>query len=168
MAWKLDPEQSKIEFVVGHFKITTERGRFESFEGTLDMNEEDPPASSVEGTIEVASLKTGIGMRDKNVVGRFEGKRFPRMIFRSTQVTDWTDDSFKVHGDLTIKDITLPVVFDIANKGEQPAKDGKRTWAFDAALVLKRKDFDIRWVFFMDWMVGEEINCELELLFIQE
>ncbi len=42
MAWKLVSEQSNIEFVVGHFIITTERGRFESFEGTLDMNEEDP------------------------------------------------------------------------------------------------------------------------------
>jgi polyisoprenoid-binding protein YceI len=168
MAWKLDPEQSKVEFVVDHFKITTQRGRFESFEGTLDMNEEDPLASSVEGTIEVASLKTGIWLRDNNVVGRFEGKRYPKMSFRSTGVADWTDDSFKVHGDLTIKDITHPVVFDIANKGEQPAQDGKRTWAFGARMNVVRKDYDIEWIFFMDWMVGDEITGELELLFVQE
>lgn len=90
------------------------------------------------------------------------------MSFRSTQVADWTDDSFTVHGDLTIKDITRPVVFNIANKGEQAAQDGKRTWAFGAELVIKRKDFDIEWIFFMDWMVGEEINGELDLLFVQE
>jgi polyisoprenoid-binding protein YceI len=168
MAWKLVPEQSKVEFVVGHFKITTERGRFESFEGTLDMNEKDPLASSIEGTVDISSLKTGISMRDKNVMGRFRVKSFPRMSFRSTQVADWTDDSFTVHGDLTIKDITRPVVFNIANKGEQPAQDGKRTWAFGAELDIKRKDYDIEWVFFMDWMVGEEVHGELDLLFVQE
>jgi polyisoprenoid-binding protein YceI len=168
MAWKLVPEQSKIEFEVGHFKITTERGRFELFEGTLDMNEEDPLASSIEGTVEVSSLKTGISIRDKNVMGRFKSKSFPRMSFRSTRVADWTDDSFTVHGDMTIKDITRPTVFHITNKGEQPAQGGKRTWAFGAELVVNRKDYDIEWVFFMDWMVGEEIHGELDLLFVQE
>lgn len=173
MTWKVDPKRSSIEFLVEHLRVTTVRGRFESFEGMLEMVEEDPQASSVAGTVEVASLKTGISMRDSNLrsAGRFDAGRFATIGFRSTRVGDFEGDTFKVYGDLTIKDITRPVVFDIVNKGEMPAEEGKRRWAFGASIMLNRKDFDIKWNPLMEaggLLVSDEIKGELELQFVQE
>ena len=173
MAWKVDPESSKMEFLVKHLRVTTVRGRFESFEGMLEMLEEAPQASSVAGTVDVASIKTGISLRDGNLrgAGRFDAGRFPKMSFQSTRIGEFEGDNFQVYGDLTIKDINRPVVFYIVNKGEMPAKDGKRRWAFDASIVVNRKDFDIKWNAFFETgglFVGDEIKGELELQFVQE
>ncbi len=173
MAWKVDSEQTKIEFLARHLVVTTVRGRFQSFEGTLEMNEDNPQASSVAGTVEVASVATGISMRDSNLLGagRFDAKRFPKMRFHSTRVGDFEGDAFKVYGDLTIKDITRPVVFDIVNKGEMPSKDGKRRWAFGASIVVNRKDFNIQWhplIEMSGLFVGDQIRGEIEIQFVQE
>jgi polyisoprenoid-binding protein YceI len=173
MAWKVDPEGSKIEFVAKHFRVTTVRGRFELFEGTLEMFEENPQASSVAGTVDTASIKTGISMRDSNLrgAGRFDAGRFPKMSFQSTRIGEFEGDNFQVYGDLTIKDITRPVVFDVVNKGEMPAKGGARRWVFGGSIVVNRKDFDITWNAFFETgslFVADEIRGEFEIQFVQE
>lgn len=173
MAWKVDPEQSKIEFLVKHLKLTTVRGRFTEFEGTLQMDEENPPSSHVEGTVDVASVKTGIGLRDSSLKapGRFDAKRHPKMSFRSTRVGPFEGNRFQVHGDLTIRDITRPVVFHVVDKGELPAVGGKRRHAFDATIVVSRYDFDLKWNPLMELgglFVGENVNGVLEIVLLKE
>ncbi len=173
MAWKVDPKQSKIEFLVQHLKLATVRGRFTQFEGTLQMNEEDPPSSYVEGTIDVASIGTGIGMRDNDLKSRrrFDAKSYPKMSFRSTRVGPFDGNRFQVHGDLTIKDITRPVVFDLVDKGDLPPAGGQRRHAFDATLVVNRKDFDLTWSPLMELgglLVGEKIDGVLEIVLLEE
>lgn len=147
MAWKVDPDQSSIEFLVTHLKVTTVRGRFESFEGTLAMDEGDPQASSVEGSVDVASVVTGVSPRDANLrsAGFFDANGFPKMSFRSTRIGPLEGDNFKVHGELTIKDVTREVVFDVVNKGEMPGENGNRRWAFSTSIALNRKDFGLKW-----------------------
>lgn len=147
MAWKVDATQSKIEFSVRHFKVTTVRGHFGSFEGTVTIDEENPQASSVEGTVNVNTLSTGISPRDANLrsAAFFDAKRFPRMSFRSTRLGDMEGKSFKVYGEMTIRDVTREVVFDAVDKGDMPAIQGKRRRAFGASIVLNRKDFDLEW-----------------------
>jgi polyisoprenoid-binding protein YceI len=169
MAWKVDPDRSQFEFLVGHWFITTLRGSFAKFEGTLHMDEENPQASSVEGRVDVRTLDTGIGMRTRNVKSHFDVADHPYMTFRSTGVGPFEGDRFKVYGDLTIKGITRPVVFDIVNRGELPAQGGQRRWSFEATTTFNRKDFDIKWWFpLMDIGVGEEIRPEIKVEFVQE
>lgn len=147
MAWKIDPKLSTIEFLVKHLQVTTVRGRFTSFQGMLHMDEETPPDSHVEGSVDVASIKTGIGLRDASVRGGgfFDANRYPQMSFRSTRVGPFQGNRFDVHGDLTIRNVTRPVVFSVVDKGELPAVDGRRHRAFDANLVINRKDFGLEW-----------------------
>jgi polyisoprenoid-binding protein YceI len=173
MAWKVDPKQSKIEFLVQHLRLTTVRGRFTQFEGTLHMDEENPTSSHVEGTVDVASVKTGIGMRDNSLraAGRFDAKRFPKISFRSTRVGPFDGNRFQVHGDLTIRDTTRPVVFDVVDKGEMSAVGGRRRHAFDATLVLNRKDFDLKWNPLMELgglLVADKIDGVLEIVLLEE
>lgn len=169
---EVDPANSKIEFTVKHFRIDTVRGRFESFEGRIDMAEGDPPGSYVEGTVDPASIKTGIGLRDASLRARsfFDVARFPKISFRSTRVKVLPGDDLEIYGELTIRDVTREVVFDVRNKGEQPAVDGKRRWAFDAGIVLNRKDYDLKWnplVEIGNIAVGEEVTGIIELQFVE-
>jgi polyisoprenoid-binding protein YceI len=147
MVWKVDPQRSKIEFIVRHFLVTKVRGQFRSFEGEIDMNEAYPQASVVGGTVDVATIHTGISLRDKSLraAGFFNVKQYPRMSFRSTRVGTFFGDTFKVYGELTIKNITREVVFEAVNKGELPAGDGKRRRAFAGTIELNRRDFDLKW-----------------------
>ena len=173
MAWKVDPEQSKIEFLVKHLQVTTVRGRFTEFEGTLHMDEENPPESRVEGSVQVASVKTGIGLRDASVRGRgfFDANRHPRISFRSTRVGPFQDNRFDVHGELTIRDVTRPVVFHIVDKGELPAVDGRRRHAFSATLVLSREDFDLKFPPIQEMfglLVGDRVEALLDMRFVED
>ena len=173
MAWKVDPTTSKVEFTIKHLTITRQRGRFESFEGSLNMDEADPQASSVEGTIDVASIRTGIGPRDINLRSSayFDAKRFPQMSFRSTRVGPFEGDRFQVFGDLTIKETTRPVVFDVVNKGEMPGTQDGRRWAFHASIVLNRKDYGVYWNALTELgglLLGDDVQGELELQMVYE
>lgn len=176
MPWKVDPDNSEITFDVKHLRLTKVRGHFHTFEGTLDMNEDDPPASAVEGTVDTASLKTGIGPRDNDLrsARRFDSKRFPKMSFKSTKVGPFEGNRFKVHGNLTIKDITKPVVFDVVDKGElSPVKGqpARRRRAFEASIQFNRKDFGIRWSPILELgtiLVADEVNGTLRMTMVKD
>jgi polyisoprenoid-binding protein YceI len=153
--------------------VTKVRGRSAAFEGTLAMDEENPQASFVEGTVDVASLKTAISLRDANLrsAGFFDARRFPKMGFRSTRIESFEGNNFKVYGELTIKSVTREVVFDVVNKGEMPATQGKRRWAFGASIALNRKDFGLKWNPLIELgglLVGDEVDGTIEMQLVQE
>lgn len=172
VSWSVDPDRSKIEFTIRHFMVTKVRGRFTSCEGALTMDEENPQASFIEGTVEIDSLKTGISLRDRNVrsAGFFNAKRFPQMSFRSTRIGPFEGNSFQVYGDLTIKDTTRPVAFDVLDKGDMPPENGRRRRSFDASITLNRKDYGLKWnplVELGGLLVGDEVNGTIEIQMVQ-
>lgn len=173
MPWKVDLESSSVGFSIRHLKVSTVRGRFEGFEGTLVMDEENPQASSVEGSVDVASVTTGFSPRDSNLrsAGFFDVQRFPKMTFRSTRVGPFQEDNFKVYGELTIRDVTREVEFDVVNKGELPSREGRRSWGFGASIALNRKDFGLEWNPLMELgglFVADEVAGSLEIQFQEE
>jgi polyisoprenoid-binding protein YceI len=173
MSWKVDPDSSSIEFSIQHLKVTTVRGRFESFGGTLAMDEENPQASSVEGSVEIASVKTGVSPRDSNLrsAGFFDADGFPKMTFRSTRIGPLEGDAFKVYGELTIRDVTREVIFDVTNKGELPAAGSERRWGFSASIALNRKDYGLKWNPLMELgglLVADDVAGSLEMQFVEE
>ena len=153
--------------------VTNVRGRFESFEGTLVMEEGDPTESSIEGSVDVASVKTGVSPRDSNLrsAGFFDAQGFPKMSFRSARIGPLEGDRFKVYGELTIKEVTREVAFDVVNKGEMPGENGNRRWAFDASIALNRKDFGLQWNALMELgglLVVDDVSGLLEIQFVEE
>ena len=173
MSWRVDRDQSSIEFLVKHLQVTNVRGRFESFEGTLVMEEGNPQESSIEGSVDVSSVKTGVSPRDSNLrsAGFFDAKGFPKMSFRSTRIGPLEGDGFKVYGELTIKDVTREVVFDVVNKGEMPGANGNRRWAFGASIALNRKDFGLEWNPLMELgglLVADDVVGTAEIQVVEE
>ncbi|HSJ54904.1 MAG TPA: YceI family protein [Anaerolineae bacterium] len=176
MPWKVDPANSEVRFLVKHFRLTTVRGRFRTFEGTLDMNEENPQASLVEGTVDTATISTGIRPRDADLRrrNRFNVRDFPKMSFKSTRIGPFEGNRFKVYGNLTIKGITKPVEIDVVDKGElSPVKGepARRRHAFEARTQVNRKDFDIKWFPLAEIgsiPVAENIDIVCNMQFIKE
>ena len=145
--WTVDPTHSIAEFAVKHLVITTVKGRFRDLEGTLQIDEERPENSSVEATIDVASIDTNVADRDAHLRSDdfFNAEKFPKITFRSTGVERVDDANYKVHGDLTIRDVTRPVVLDTEFEGEINDPWGNRRAGLTATTQISRKEFGVKW-----------------------
>lgn len=173
MAWKIDPAHTLIEFSVKHMMFTNVRGRFGSFDGTLQLNEETSEASYVEGTIDVASIDTNEPDRDTHLKSAdfFDVENYPTMHFKSTRIERDGDGRYKVYGDLTIKDTTREIAFDVTDHGRGQDPWGNRRGGFSAETTLNRKDFGLNWNVALEaggWLVGDEIKVSAELQAVQE
>ena len=72
MAWQLDTAHSAIEFTARHMMISKVRGRFDKFAGSVNINEQNPELTTVEVTIDAATITTQIKARffeNKEVAG---------------------------------------------------------------------------------------------------
>jgi polyisoprenoid-binding protein YceI len=173
MAWKIDPQHSQIEFSIKHMMITTVRGRFTSFNGELRLNEDNPEASYVEGTVDVASIDTHEPDRDNHLRSAdfFDVENFPTMHFKSTGIEPAGKNRFQVHGDLRIKDVSRNVTFDVTYEGRAQDPWGGQRAGFSASTTLSRKDFGLTWNVALEtggWLVGDDVKISVDLQAIQE
>lgn len=119
--WTVDPVHSSIGFEVKHFGISTFRGRFTGYEGTIETGE--GALERVEGSVEVAS----VDVRDEQLAGHLQSEDFfdaanhPRIEFASTGVRR-VADGYELDGDLTIRGVTKPVTLrvEVDGAGEDP------------------------------------------------
>ncbi|MCL5996485.1 MAG: YceI family protein [Chloroflexi bacterium] len=168
MAWIIDKAHSAINFSVKHMMISTVRGSFKEFDARLDLNEQDPAHSYIEGTVNLASIDTKDPNRDGHLRSPdfFDVENHPTMTFRSKHVEVKGHDRFHVIGDLTIKGITREVVFDVTEEGRGRDPWGKEHWGFTADLVINRKDFGLNWNVALEtggWLVGEQVKVTIDL-----
>ncbi|MDQ4075503.1 MAG: YceI family protein [Chloroflexota bacterium] len=168
MAWVIDPAHSTIEFTAKHMMFTKVRGQFDSFEGTLDIDVQNPENSYVEGTVEIDSIDTGDNDRDNHLRSPdfFDVENHPTMTFRSTRIERTGDNEFKVYGDLTIRGTTREIVWDVeaAELGNDPW--GNPRLGFSAETKLNRKDFGLNWNVALEtggWLVSDEIKINAEV-----
>ncbi len=167
MAWKIDPSHSQITFTVRHMMISNVRGRFESFDGKVEFNEEDPEKSRVEIKIDAASINTRDSMRDNHLRSAdfFDAEKNPQITFSSTKVEKLDDHHGLIHGTLTIKDIAHDVVLDTEYAGQSTIW-GKTNAGFEATARINRKDWNLNWNKALEtggWLVGDDIKVEIEL-----
>lgn len=141
----IDPVHSSAEFSVKHMMVATVRGRFRDLEGTISFDEADPARSSVEATIQAASIDTGVEARDADLrsANFFDVERFPLIRFRSTSVEHKGDDRWLVHGELSIRDVTRPAVLETELEGRGRGFQGEDRVGFTARMKLNRKDFGL-------------------------
>lgn len=175
MAWQIDNSHTTIEFGVKHMMVTTVRGRFTSFGGTIT---EDPAKllnSKVEGWIETGSVDTHDANRDAHLRSPdfFDAEQFPRMTFVSKRIEPQGGDEYKLVGDITIKGVTREFTFNVTNEGKGRNPWGGEIWGLTATATLNRKDFGLNWNVALEaggWLVGDQvkIRVEMELVKVQE
>lgn len=145
--WVIDPAHTVVEFSVKHMMIATVRGNFGQVEGKIHLDEDDPSRSSVEATIDVASIDTRQKDRDAHLRSAdfFDVENYPTMEFRSTAVEPVSEGRYRVTGDLTIRGTTRPVVLDVREGGRVKDPWGADRIAFSAEGTIDRTEFGLRW-----------------------
>ncbi len=142
----IDPAHTSVEFVVRHMMISNVRGRFREVSGTITVDEM-PERSHVEVEFRAASVDTGIGERDRHLRSPdfFDAERHPTIRFRSTKVEPGPSGFWDVTGDLTILDVTRPVILEVAFEGANASATGGERIAFTAAADVNREDWGLIW-----------------------
>ena len=164
--WTIDPAHSEVGFSVRHLMVSKVKGNFETFEGTITINE-DPLQSSVTAEVDLSSINTRDAGRDGHLQSAdfFEVDKYPKLTFVSTSVTPSGSD-FKVVGDLTIKGTTKPVELDLEFNGIHPDPWGGTRAGFSAETEISRKEFGVDFEVPMDGagvVVGDKIKVSLEV-----
>jgi len=123
------------------------KGRFRELEATLNIDEGAIENSSVTASIDVASIDTNLADRDAHLRSDdfFNAEQFPKITFRSKRVEKVGDEKYLVHGDLTIRDVTKPVVLDAEFEGQIDDPWGNRRAAFTGTTQISRKEFGVKW-----------------------
>jgi polyisoprenoid-binding protein YceI len=167
--YQIDASHSGAQFAVKHLMVSNVKGSFSKMSGTVTWDAKKPEATAINATIDVASVDTRNGDRDKHLKSAdfFDAEKFPSMTFKSNKVYK-QNNTWKVAGDLTLHGITKPVVLDIV---EGPSNEIKDPWGMmrtgaTAKTKINRRDFGLTWNKSMDSggvVVGEEIDITLDI-----
>jgi len=165
--YALDVSHSRLGFTARHAMVTKVRGQFSDFEGTARVDTANPSASSVQLTIDPASISTGSPDRDGHLRSAdfFDVEQFPQWGFRSTEVTR-DGETWTVTGDLTIKDVTRPVTIEFEETGSAVDPFGNTRVGFEGALTVNRKDWGLTWNAALETggvLVSEKVKLEFDV-----
>ena len=168
MTWNLDPTHSTVTFSAKHMMVTTVRGSMKIRDLELDLDTDAPERSKVRVSLDAASIDTGQQMRDDHLRSAdfLNAAEFPTIDFVSTRVDAGGDDAGKLHGDLTIRGVTRPVVLDAEFAGIVPNMQGGRRAAFSARTTINREDFGLTWNVALEQggvLVSKSIKIEIDL-----
>jgi polyisoprenoid-binding protein YceI len=164
--YDIDPKHTSVEFVARHLMITKVRGRFNEVAGTITVAAV-PEESSVEVTIGAASVNTGEDQRDAHLRSAdfFDTDTHPTWTSRSTSVV-LDGGRWKVTGDLTIRDVTRPVVLSVEFDGANTTPWGTSALGFSAWAEIDREDFGLSYNQVLETggvMVGKKVRIELNV-----
>ncbi|MEF2528768.1 MULTISPECIES: YceI family protein [Streptomyces] len=145
--YAIDPAHSSIGFTVRHAMVTNVRGSFGDYSGSLHLDGGDPSRSTASIDVKIASVDTGIGDRDAHLRGEdfFAAEQFPLMTFRSTSAARIGADTYRMTGDLTIKDVTRPLSIDLEFGGAATDAYGNERVGFEGAAEILRSDWGLTW-----------------------
>ena len=161
--WKIDPPHTAAQFSVRHLGISTVRGAFTKVSGTVQYDPANPAKTSIQATIDAASVDTRVGMRDKDLRSDhyFDVEKYPTITFQSKKVEPAGPGKLKVTGDLTIHGITKEAVLDVDGPSA-PMKDpwGNQRMGASATTKINRMDFGVAGG---AGAVGDEITITLDI-----
>lgn len=168
--WKADPAHTQVSFDIVHLGISEIEGQFGKFEGSITATKDDFSDAQYEMKIDVASINTGVEMRDNHLKSAdfFDAENHPKMSFKSTSSKKIGDNKYKVKGDFTLHGITKPVTLEVWYRGtiENPqSKD--LTSGFAITGTLKRSDFNLG-PDFPEPMLSDKVKIEVDGEFIKQ
>lgn len=163
--YKLDASHASVGFSVKHLSLSNTKGTFPGLSGTLVLDEKNIGKSSVEVTLDAASVNTNDANRDKHLRAAdfFDVEKFPTITFKSTKVVR-KDDGYVATGDLTIKDVTksVEIPFTLSGPTDHPMAP-LSVLAIDGALTINRRDFNITYA--PAAVIGDQVKIDLQVEF---
>lgn len=165
--WVVDPAHSRVGFAVKHLGISTVRGEFKDFEGTLEIGE-DASEWRTYGTVKAASIDTAETDRDEHLRSPdfFDVAQFPEIAFESTKIEALDDDEFRVTGRLTIHGVTNEIVLHAEVGGTELDPWGNERVGLEVTGQLSRGDYGMKLQQAMgsgNLVVGDRVTLALDL-----
>jgi polyisoprenoid-binding protein YceI len=166
--YTLDPAHSRVGFVARHAMVTKVRGSFNELTGTGYFDAVDPSQSHLEVTIKADSIDTRNADRDGHLRSNdfFDMETYPEIRFASTSVEPVGDETYRVTGDLTIKDVTKPVTIDFDYTGSAVDPFGNHRLGLEGSVTVNRKDWGVSWNAALEAggvLVSEKVVLEFEV-----
>ena len=144
--WTLDKGHSNVKFTVTHMVVSEVEGAFKTFDGTIESTKPDFSDAVINFTVYVTSVNTDNENRDKHLKSDdfFNSEKFPQMKFQSTSFKPVGGNKYKLDGNLTIRDVTKPVSFDVTYGGSINTQRGAKI-GFKANTTINRFDYNLKW-----------------------
>ena len=166
--WGFDKAHSEIQFKAKHMMISTITGEFKNYEVTIESEGEDFSTAKINYSADVASIDTGNEQRDGHLRTNdfFSPEKFPTLNFVSTSMEKKSDGSYDLHGDLTIRDVTKPIILHVEYEGNVVDPWGNTKYGFTISGKINRKDFGLNWNVITEAggiLVGEEVKLSASI-----
>ena len=148
--YDIDPAHTNIGFSAKHLAVATVRGRFDRFEGFFEGAAEDPTQARGEVKIDVASLTTHTDQRDAHLRSAdfFDAAKYPYITYKVNDIEHVEGDTYRMHGDLTIKDVTKRITLEGTLEGRGPdpfGAPGQERIGLTVSGQVNRMDFGLNW-----------------------
>lgn len=145
--WLADPAHSEVQFKVRHLMITTITGYFRKFTVEVETEEDDfSTASRMVFTADINNIDTNNAQRDTHLKSDdfFSAEKYPQIRFEGKKI-EQKDETYLLHGDLTIRDITKPVTLEVDFVGIVVDPYGQTKAGFTIEGKIRRKEFNLTW-----------------------
>ena len=168
--WKIDPTHSELTFKVRHL-VSRVSGSFGEWSGTIVTEPDRFDGGSVQVDIKTASIHTGNARRDEHLRSGdfFDAAAHPEITFRSQRVAVNGQD-LKVHGTLTMRGVTRPVVLEGRSIGRTRDGQGRERIGFEAETRINRFDFGVNWNNLVEGsaVVGDEVTISMVVAAVRQ
>lgn len=171
--WKSDNVHSNVKFTVTHMVISEVDGAFKVYDGTIVTKNADFSDASIEFSVDINSINTDNEMRDNHLKGDdfFSAAKFPKAVFKSTSFKKVSGNKYALEGNLTIKDVTKKIKFDVVFGGTIKDPWGNNKAGFKATGSINRFDYGLKWNNLTEAggaVVGNEVGLTLKLEFAEK
>jgi len=176
--WKIDTAHSHVNFKVKHLVVSTVRGEFKKYDVTVESSKDDFTDARITFEADVNSISTGQEQRDGHLQSDdfFNSAAFPKIKFVSKEIKKTDGENYKLTGDLTIRDKTLPITLDVTYGGlagftgtaNAPAKV---VAGFEITGKINRKDFGLKWSMTTEaggLVVSDEVKIEIAVELVKQ
>jgi polyisoprenoid-binding protein YceI len=171
--WKIDTLHSQIGFKVKHMMITNVTGTFDQFDASINVEDEDFSTAQFAFNANIDSINTGVADRDAHLKSEdfFNAAAHPHLSFKSTGVKKISENDIEIHGDITIRDVTKPIVLKADFGGVVVDPYGQTKTGFSIEGKIKRSEFGLTWSAITEAgsiVVSDEVKLNCEIQFVKQ
>ena len=169
-SWKVERGPSAVGFTVSHLVFSEVDGKFTRFSGAVEVPGDDFEQARIQADIQASSIRTGHRDRDEHLRSDefLYADAFPTIRFVSRSIERTTEDTYRIIGDLTIRDVTREIVLAATSMGRRDTSSGPRL-DFMATGKLNRYDYGLRWNKLWDGsaLLGKEVEISLKICLVE-
>ena len=161
-SYKIDATHSNIQFSLRHL-VSKFSGSFSTVAGTINVDRDNLEKSTVEATIDIGSINTADEKRNGHLKSPdfFDAAKFPAMTFKSTAWKKTGEDTFDVTGNLTIKDVTKPVVLKVKLLGFGAGMGGATVSGWEVTGAIKKSEFGLAGPAMLGKVLGDDVAINI-------